>query len=163
MKNLIKVIALAVLGFGLNLQAATWSGTIAADFTNVVTSGGVLQSLTLSSTGAATRVTIWDSGTVSNHIAIATYTNAAITAYTATVTYTNTFGTTNTGTYTYTAVTNALTRNAGNTTRTYPVVWAGTISSNNVVTLNFSGMSFNRGLLLTNTGGGTFTVTYSSN
>lgn len=159
MKRFIALVSLMLgLSFG-GLQAATFTWVDAPNVTNILATGGKLNSVALTSTGAVTTLLIYDSPYITNFVNMKAYTNASVTNYTATYTYTNLTGTTNS--YTYSATTNA-TGTVNAAAKVYPILGMWTAPSNTTVTLTFDNLYFNRGLLLTNTGGGTFTVNYTT-
>lgn len=178
MKKFFAIITL-ITGLAYVTPAATiWTAQTPGgvdSLTNLVTSGikanlsgGYLNAISISPTGAASRVTIYDSWSISNIVNIGAYTNMVQTNYTATEYYTNisaygtgsvTIGVT---TNTFTAVSNIVyTVAAAN--YSLPTMLVVNVNSNGVYTATFpgKGLPFGRGLLLTNTAGCDISITYT--
>lgn len=165
MKKLFVLIPLLVAALVLPVAGQTvtaWSESMNPGTNNITTNGGWLTSVSLTATGATTLVRIFDSSYRSNYIWTPVFTNSARVLVTVTEVYTNVLdgGTAFRSTNTYTALSNSLL--SSKWTNVFPMLVSVVVPTNTTYTVTFpgDGIPFTRGLFLTNTAGGTYSVTY---
>ncbi len=162
MKNLFKNISIGfiLLVLATNVFGVAVTVTLNTTPTQVVAGGLKTSQFIFSNTNTTANATftVFDAPTAVTTNVIPAYTNVTYTTVSSiTNAYTNYFGVVNSNVYS--AITHA-TNSVAATTNTYPVMFSEIVPSNSTMTVDFA-QRFQSGVTVSNTAGGSVTVTFS--